>query len=206
MPPALASLTAQPETLSLLAGVALVIAGRWIVRAALGLGAVLVCLAVLLGIATLVVRQAGWEATTGWIVQAIAAVLAVVAGLWIARQTERVAFAILGSVAGGWLAFHGVQLLRAHEVAWIDAPFDLAIAVPVAMALGAGLFVWGRHWLLGATTVVLGTVLILEALRWPWMGLPGVPIAAAGLWWQNARPGRGRRVARRARAEDDDDD
>lgn len=203
MPPALASLTAQPETLALVAGVALVIAGRWIVRAALSLGAVLVCLAVTLGVATLVAREAGWEPTTGWIVQGVAAVVAVLAGLWIARQTERVAFAILGSVAGGWLAYHGVHLLRDHEVAWLDPPFDYAIAVPVMMALGAGLFVWGRHWLLGATTVVLGTVLILEALRWPWMGLPGVPIAAVGLWWQNARPQRGRR---RLRREDDDED
>lgn len=205
MPDFLTNLSAQPETLSLIAGIALVVAGRFMVRSALALASSVLCLAIVLGAATLAVSVFKLAPAVGWIVLGVSALIGVVAGLWIARMAERTAFAIIGAAAGGWLAVNAVLLLRANHVVWIQAPFDYAVAVPVLAVLGGGLFLWGRRWLLGATTVVLGTLLIMNALHWPWHGLPAAAILIAGLWWQNGGRRRGARSRSRQRPQASDD-
>jgi hypothetical protein len=125
------------------------------------------------------------EGTNLNLVRCAGFVIGLVAGILLVRWLHRLAFFLSGSLLGGTGFFLAVSALRAAgEPEWAQDDMVLAFGTPVAGLIVGVLSVACAKYLVALSTSLIGGLLVMQALEWPWHGWPLPAIALGGFAFQ----------------------
>lgn len=186
-------------------GAALLLFGWVLYRAALVLvGAVLLGTAgVLAGAAIASLTGAQGDQLLAW--QAGGGVAGAVAGVLLLLFLHKAVFFAAG-FAAALAAFLAVfDQGRAQGLEWAQNDLLFSFGAPAAAVLGGLLAAALDRYVITFASAVVGALLVMEGLDWPYGGLPALALAPVGALWQLsvARPWKKRK---RARDRDDEED
>jgi len=165
--------------ISLAVGILLLLFGSFLVRGALSVvGAVLgAALGLGAGHGIAQVVEADTFVALGLHIGGI--VLGGIVGVLLFRFVETVAFFLIGAGLAVWVLLGISPNLEQWGVTEPD--FVMAVGIPILAVVMGILMVVLKTLVLGAATAAIGSLLIMNAFGWPWMGLPAIGLFALGL-------------------------
>ena len=147
-----------------------------------------------LGVALGTVMVFGLADTHATVALAAGGILGAIAGYLLFQMLHALAFFLSGAVLGGVAYFHIITLLEQHVV-FHNPGLMMTIGIP-ASAVVCGLLTWWlSRYFIATASALLGTILILSSLGWPYSGLPALAVFPLGMMIQ-LRFGRGRHHGR----------
>jgi hypothetical protein len=138
-------------------------------------------------------------------IQIGAALIGAIAGAFVFRMVHKIAFFSLGAAVGLVVMLGLVAHGRSIGWEWTDERNMVAIAVPVGAVVMGLISMSMDSVVIAIASAVIGGILVMEGLGWPYDGLPILAIVPIGLAVQLGLTG-GRRAKRKASDEDEDDD
>ncbi len=186
-------------------GLALLLGGWMLYWMTLTLtGAVLFGVGSLLA-ASLITSMMELEPTVRLGIQVGAALIGAIAGAFVFRMVHKIAFFSLGAAVGLVVMLGLVAHGRSAGWEWADERNMVAIAVPVGAVVMGLISMSMDSVVIAVASSIIGGILVMEGLGWPYQGLPILAIVPIGLAVQLGLTG-GRRAKRKASNDDEDDD
>jgi hypothetical protein len=192
--------TEYADWMLVIVGSVLLLFGSFALRSALTVVGAILGMALGLGAGHGFATWMETEGTFSIVLHVIGGGLGALLGVILFKFVELVAFFVLGSGLTAWGLFGISPWLERFNVP--DPQLVMATAIPVISIIAGLLGVYYKKLIMGISTAAAGTFLIMNALDWPYDGLPAIALFVLGLMFQVGRLRR----RRRGNEVDDDED
>jgi len=138
-------------------------------------------------------------------IQVGAALVGALAGAFVFRLVHKIAFFTLGTAVGLVAMLGLVALGRGLDWDWAESRNVVALVVPVGTVITGLIAMAMDSVVIAAASSIIGSLLVMEGLGWPYDGLPVLGLIPLGLvvqlWLTDAK-----RSKRKSSDADDEDD
>lgn len=180
-----ASAALQTHNLAAIAaGVALLLVGWLLYRMVLAGAGLVLGGAAGAGAGNLIANMMEIEGAWALLAMGCCAVLGAVVGVVLFRTLHLVAFFLFGAAIGGWIWVEVYFQLGEHGVVESFDWFMFLLWLSVSCVSAGLVFAAFNQHVIAIASALIGSVLVVGGLGWPWYGTPAVPIFLAGLWIQ----------------------